>query len=157
MSQLLKQNQTAEYITFLLVLSSDHITGATGKSPTVTLSKNGGSYGAASGAVTELGNGIYRLAGNATDANTLGPLDIHITATDCDPADIKCQVVAFDPRVALATPTNITAGTITTVTNLTNAPASLATAAELAKVPKAGQTNTHTNTSTNESATVSIT
>jgi hypothetical protein len=39
-------------------------------------------------------------------------------------------------QTGLATPTNITAGTITTVTNLTNLPAAAATAAELAKVPK---------------------
>jgi len=90
-------SSTSYPITFLLVLSIDHITGATGKTPTVTLSKNGGSFGAATGAVSEIANGIYALAGNATDRNTLGELRIHVTATGCDPVDMVVDVTTGDP------------------------------------------------------------
>ena len=65
----------------MMVDDTDHISGKTGLTPTVTLSKNGGGFNAASGAVTELGGGLYALAGNATDRNTLGELWIHAEAT----------------------------------------------------------------------------
>ena len=194
---LLKQSSTDQPLVFLMVDSTDHVTGKTGLSPTVTLSKAGGSFNACAGAVTEIANGWYKVAGNATDTGTLGPLALHAAATGADPVDILYEVVAFDPQNAvrlgltalpnaaaaaenglpttngtklnqtadltagqsiaassigsggitsasfaadaiaaaaikadavtkiqngLATPTNITGGTITTVTNLTNAP-----------------------------------
>ena len=77
----IKQNQTSQPLVFLLVSSTDHITGATGLSPTVALSKNGSAFAAPAGAVSEIGNGWYKVAGNATDSNTLGPLLLHATAT----------------------------------------------------------------------------
>lgn len=94
----LKQSSTAQPLVFLMVLSSDHITGATGLSPTVTLSKNGASFGAASGSITEIGNGWYKVAGNATDTDTLGPLLLHATAGTADPCDVQHEVVAYDPQ-----------------------------------------------------------
>ena len=39
----------------MMVDSTDHVTGETGLTPTVTLSKNGGGYAAAAGAVSEIG------------------------------------------------------------------------------------------------------
>ena len=130
------------------------LTPATGKTVTVVLSKNGASFASPSGAVSEIGNGLYKVAGNATDNNTLGVLNLYATATGCDATDETYQVVSYNPlnanlglpnldaaitsRMAsytqptgflaatfpstVASPTNITAGTITTVTNLTNAP-----------------------------------
>lgn len=98
----LLQGQTAVPIVFgPLVLSADHLTGATGLSPTVTIKKPGGSYASPSGAVTEWGNGFYQIAGNATDANTLGPLFVHAVGTGCDPFDEMFMVVAYDPRDAV--------------------------------------------------------
>lgn len=91
------QSSTANPMPFLMVLSSDHVTAATGLSPTVTISKNGGSFASPSGAVTELANGWYLLAGNATDRNTLGDFIIHATGTGADPADSKFTITAFDP------------------------------------------------------------
>ncbi|WP_406699230.1 hypothetical protein V5E97_10170 [Singulisphaera sp. Ch08] len=109
----LKQSQTAQPLLFLLVDSTDHITGQTGLSPTVTLSKNGGTFATPAGAVTELANGWYKVAGNATDTATLGPLLLHGTATGADPCDDRYDVVAYDPQSAslgltLAKTTNIT-------------------------------------------------
>ena len=75
-------------LVFLMVQSSDHITGLTGATVTVTLSKNGGAFASPSGAVSEIANGWYKVAGNATDSNTAGPLALHATATSGDPTDV---------------------------------------------------------------------
>jgi hypothetical protein len=100
--RLLKQSQTAQNLTFLMVLASDHVSPATGLSPTVTLSKAGASFGSPAGAVTEIGNGWYKVAGNATDSNSLGSLILHATGTAADPTDREYAVVAFDPQDAAA-------------------------------------------------------
>jgi hypothetical protein len=94
----LTQNQTAESLTFFMADSVDGKTGRIGLTPTVTLSKNGGAFASAVGAVTEVANGWYKVAGNATDSNTLGPLVLHATASGADPADKEYQVVAYNPR-----------------------------------------------------------
>lgn len=98
--RMLKQSSTAQVLMFLMVDSADHITGKTGLSPTVTLSKNGAGFGSPAGAVTEVGSGWYKVAGNATDTDTLGPLNLHATATGADPTDEEFTVVAFNPQVA---------------------------------------------------------
>lgn len=112
--RLLQQSSTAQVLMFLMVDSTDHISGKTGLSPTVTLSKNGGSFASPSGAVSEVGNGYYKVAGNATDTATLGPLILHATASGADPTDIEYQVVAFDPldvvRLGLTALPNVAQG-----------------------------------------------
>lgn len=188
----IQQSTTQSALLFFLVATSDHISALTGASPTVTLSKNGAAFASPSGTVTEIANGWYKVAGNATDTATLGPLALHATAASADPCDILvANIVAYNPQTAnlglsnvpvsvaqwngtnvsapstagipevniknianaavstttaqigvnvvninaqtataaagvtfpssIASPTNITAGTITTVTNLTNA------------------------------------
>lgn len=109
----IKQSQTAQPLLFLMIDSTDHLAGKTGLSPTVTLSKNGGTFASPAGAVTEVGSGVYKVAGNATDAATLGPLWLHATATGADPCDERYDVVAYDPQatslgLVLAKTTNIT-------------------------------------------------
>jgi hypothetical protein len=129
-----KQNSTTYPQAFFMADSSDHVTGKVGLSPTVTLSKNSGSFAAASGAVSEIGNGWYSLAGNATDRNTLGEQLLHAEAGGADDFDGQYSIVDFEPFVfkppvtlaaadvsgnvpvdvsaiqsGLATPTNITA------------------------------------------------
>jgi hypothetical protein len=99
----IKQGSTDQPLLFLLVDSTDHVTPETGKSPTVTISKNGGSFASPAGAVSEIANGWYKVAGNATDNGTLGPLILHAEATGCDPQDVIYHVVATDPLVAVAT------------------------------------------------------
>lgn len=89
----LKQS-TAYTRMFLLVQSSDHITGLTAASPTVNLSKAGAAFAAAGGVVTEVANGWYKIALTTTDTNTLGDLAYHITATSADPTDFVDQVTA---------------------------------------------------------------
>lgn len=97
MNKLRKQSDTTYPLFFFMVDSTDHVTGKTGLSPTVTISKNGGSFASTSGAVTEVGNGLYKVAGNATDSNTVGELWIHATGTAADPTDTSYTIVAYDP------------------------------------------------------------
>lgn len=98
-----KVSSTTYPIVFMMVDSTDHITGETGLTPTVTISKNGGSYGAAAGAVSEIANGIYALAGNATDRNTLGELWVHADGgAGVDKSDFKVDIVSHDPYGDLA-------------------------------------------------------
>ncbi len=98
MSYPIKKDSTAQSLVFMMVQSSDGTTPLTGASPTVTLSKNGGSFNACSGAVTEISGGWYKVAGNATDSNTLGPLALHATATSGDNTDVCYTVVNYDPQ-----------------------------------------------------------
>lgn len=114
MSYPLKQSSTAKPLLFFMTDSSDHITGKTGLSPTVTISKNGGSFGSPAGAVSEIANGWYKVAGNATDTNTLGPIALHATGTGADPDDRLFPVVVYDPddavRLGLTALPNANAG-----------------------------------------------
>jgi hypothetical protein len=80
--------------------SSDHNTGKTGLTPTVTVSKNGSSsFGAAASTIGEIANGWYRMygAGLATDLDTLGPILIHGASAGADPVDMDFTVVAYNP------------------------------------------------------------
>jgi hypothetical protein len=97
-----KKSSTGYPLVFFMTLSSDHITGATGLSPTVTISKSGGSFASPSGSVSEIANGWYQVAGNATDTGTAGPLLLHATAATADPTDTIFEVVAYDPQDATA-------------------------------------------------------
>ena len=109
-----QQGSTSYPITFGMVDSADHITSKTGLSPTVVISKNGGSFSAPSGAVTEVGNGIYVLAANSTDRNTLGSFELYATATGADPVNASYVIVAYDPfdamRLGLTAVPNANAG-----------------------------------------------
>lgn len=117
---LLKQS-TAYTRSFKMISSSDHFSLKTGAAPVVNLSKAGAAFGAAGGTVTEIANGWYKIALSTTDTNTLGDLAYYITGTGADDTDF-CDQISSVIESDLATPTNITAGTITTVTNLTNLP-----------------------------------
>jgi hypothetical protein len=101
---LIKQSTSVKVVPFFLVDSADHISPKTGLTPTVTISKNGAAFGAPAGAVTEIGNGWYKIAGNATDSNTLGSLLVHATASGADPFDVIHEVV----EATLAKGTDIT-------------------------------------------------
>lgn len=97
MGVLLKQS-TARNRMILMIDAADHVTGKTGLTPTVTLSKDGGAFAAVGGTVTEIANGWYKVALNTTDTNTLGDLVIHATGAGADPTDIVDQVVTQLPQ-----------------------------------------------------------
>ena len=90
---LLKQS-TAYPRSFLMVQSSDHVTGLTGATVSVALSKAGAAFAAAAGTVSEIGNGFYKIALTTADTGTLGDLAFHCTATGADPTDFIDQVAA---------------------------------------------------------------
>ena len=126
--------------------SADHVTGKTGLTCTVTLSKAGGSFASPAGAVTEIANGWYKVAGNATDTGTLGSLILHATASGADTTDVLYEVMSIDPQattfgLSLAKTTNLTgfndldAAGIRTATGL--ASANLDT--QIAALPTAAQ------------------
>jgi hypothetical protein len=90
-------NGEARPIMFFLASAADRVSGVTGASPAVFISKNGGAFAAPSGAVSETGDGWYALTPAGADVATNGVLLLHATAPGADPADVKCQVVAFSP------------------------------------------------------------
>lgn len=124
MGYLLQQSSTAHPLLFLLVSSTDHITGLTGATVTVTLSKDGAAFTSPSGSVSELANGWYKVAGNAIDTGTLGSLLLHATATGADPCDEEYRVVAFNPddgtHLGLSALPNVAAGAAGGLATATN-------------------------------------
>lgn len=141
----IKQSTAVVHIPFLMVDSTDHVTGKTGLTVTVTLSKNAAAFGAASGAVTEISGGWYKLAANATDSNTLGALALHATATGADPTDFICaNIVAYDPqdavRAGLTAMPNVASGSAGAIVTSGTGTAQLSTSSGL--VTLAGVTHT---------------
>ena len=93
---LLKQSSATHKLIWNMV-QEDGFTPWTGGTATVLLTKDGAAYGAPAGAVSELANGTYVVAGNATDTNTLGELTLYATGAGALPAKKTWTVVAFDP------------------------------------------------------------
>lgn len=91
MTALIKKS-TAYTRMFFMTDSSDHITGKTGLTVTVTLSKNGGAFAAAGGSITEVSSGWYKINLSTTDTNTVGDLAAHCTAPGADATDFVDQV-----------------------------------------------------------------
>lgn len=92
-----QQNSAIYPIPFLMVDAADGKTAKTGLTPVVTISKNGGGFGAAAGSVGELSSGWYSWAADATDRDTLGELAIHITGVGADPLDFKYTIIPQNP------------------------------------------------------------
>lgn len=92
-----EQNSTSHPILFFMADEEDHMTGLTGLTPSVTISKDGGAFASAEGAVSEVGNGWYALAGDADDRDTLGTLIIHAEAAGADTFDMDLEILASDP------------------------------------------------------------
>jgi hypothetical protein len=88
----LVQNSAAYPLTFLLILTSDHVTGAVGKTPTVTIAQSDGVFAPPLGTVAEIGGvgngyGWYKVGPDVRDTNTAGRTRLHATAAGCDPTD----------------------------------------------------------------------
>lgn len=81
-----------------------------------------------SGGATHMASGRYVATLDATDTDTIGPLEVNVHVSGALPVKVRANVLSaavYDVMfgtVAPATSTNITAGTITTATNLTNLP-----------------------------------
>jgi len=82
---------------FLMVDSTDRITGKTGLTPTVRISKNLSAFSVPQGTVSEVGFGIYKLDATVQDLDTLGWLILHAEAPGALNTDEYYYVVNFDP------------------------------------------------------------
>lgn len=100
--------------TFLTVYKTDHLTGATGLTVIVRLSKAGAAFGAAAGSVSAIANGWYSIALTTADTNTLGDLSFNCSGTNIDPTDFVDQIVNFDFNTPV-----VTAGTTVDKSNYT--------------------------------------
>lgn len=107
------KQSVAKNVMVLMVDSTDHVTGKTGLTLTITASKDGGAFASISPTVTERGNGWYSLALTASHTDTLGDLALHITGTAADPADMVLLVEARSvddvlPTASYTAPDNAT-------------------------------------------------
>jgi hypothetical protein len=94
-------------IQFIMVLSSDSRTGATGKTVTVQLAKGSAAYANAAGSVVEIGNGRYALIPTSTDTNTVGDLGLKATALGCDVTDNTHEIITNAQAAAEAIVTGL--------------------------------------------------
>lgn len=81
------KNTSSQRIYFVMVLSSDHVSAATGVTITAQRSLDGAAFGSATGAVTEIGNGLYFLSTSAADMNA-DDVVFRFTGSACDPVQI---------------------------------------------------------------------
>jgi hypothetical protein len=88
------KQSTAKNVMVLMVDSTDHVTGKTGLTLTITASKDGAAFASIAPTVTERGSGWYSVALTASHTDTLGDLALHITGTAADPADMVLLVEA---------------------------------------------------------------
>lgn len=73
---------------FLMVLASDHVTGATGKTVVGQISKDGSTFAAITNAISEISNGRYIIANGFTqDEMNADVVSLRFTADDCDPRE----------------------------------------------------------------------
>jgi hypothetical protein len=98
---MLKQS-TARNLMVFLTDSTDHVTGKTGATLTISLSKNGAAFASISPTVTERGNGWYNVALTTGNTDTLGDLVLRATASGADPIDLREQVVEAVASVNVA-------------------------------------------------------
>lgn len=68
---------------FLMVLSSDHISPATGKTITAQISKDGGAFANCTNAVSEVSNGVYKINLTQTEMNA-DIIVLKFTEASCD-------------------------------------------------------------------------
>lgn len=116
------KQSTAKNVMVLMVDSTDHITGKTGLTLTITASKDGAAFASISPTVTERGNGWYSVALTASHTDTLGDLALHITGAAADPADMVLLVEARSvddvlPTASYTAPDNATIGLIAVYTD----------------------------------------
>lgn len=89
----LKQSTVRNRV-FKMISAADHISPKTGLTPTVNLSKNAAAFGAAAGAVSEIGNGWYSVALTTVDTGTLGDLAFYVTGSGADDTDWRDEITA---------------------------------------------------------------
>jgi hypothetical protein len=105
---MIRQSAVRNVMVFM-TQSGDHVTGLTGATLTVELSKNGGAFASISPTVTERAYGWYNIVLTASNTDTLGDLALHITASGADPNDVLMEVVdLLDVSVEAVNGTTVT-------------------------------------------------
>lgn len=99
---------TAYNLAVFMTDSSDHVTGKTGLTLTITASKDGGAFASISPTVTELASGWYKLALTSSHTDTLGDLALHITGTGADPTDLAAQITDLPAAIGARTVAGVT-------------------------------------------------
>jgi hypothetical protein len=94
--------------------SADHVTGKTGLTLSIRISKNGGAFGGVSPAVTEQENGWYDVELTAAMTDTLGELRGTATASGADAYPFKLLVVERKPKGAVVADAGNTASSFMT-------------------------------------------
>lgn len=94
--------QATAYSRTVKMYTAGAASGLTGATLTVNISQAGGAFSLIAPTVTEIGNGWYKIALTSGHTNTLGALNMYITATGADPTDTADQIVAYDPTDATA-------------------------------------------------------
>lgn len=94
------KKSTARNVMVFMTDSSDHISGKTGLTLTITASKDGAAFSSISPTVTERGSGWYNIALTTSHTDTVGDLALHVTASGADPSDLVMQIVEYDPNSA---------------------------------------------------------
>ena len=142
MTSYVTPKKNSAYI-FFIALESQAAPGTFKSSPTLAagdfkVSIDGGTLNNLATLPTNTPGGVMvKVSLSASEMNGDNITFVAIDAAGAEWYDLVVNIQTSAQQIDdLATPTNITAGTITTVTNLTNLPAAAATAAELAKVPK---------------------
>lgn len=75
---------------FLMVLSSDHVTPATGKTVTGEISQDGGAFSSLTNAVTEISFGVYKVNLTQSEMNA-GMITLKFIADGCDQRTITLK------------------------------------------------------------------
>lgn len=109
--RLLKQS-TARNVAIFMTSSTDHVSGATGLTLTITAAKDGAAFASITPTVTELANGWYSLALTTSHTGTLGDLALHITSSGADPTDVACAVVLDLPGASVSSVTGNVGGNV---------------------------------------------
>lgn len=92
LAAVIRKNVALSNFTFLLVSSTDHVTGVTGATVTATRSIDGASFASCTNSVSEVANGVYKIDLSASDLNgTL--ITLKFTATGADPRIITLITV----------------------------------------------------------------
>jgi hypothetical protein len=110
----------------------------TGLTPTVTLSKNSGAFGAATNSPVEVSGGFYKVALTATETNTNGDFGFLATGTGAIPFRQIYQVETapnnFDPATQTVDIGKVTGTAVTSVADFKADVSGVATSANLATV-----------------------
>lgn len=94
---LINQAYAAEFV--MLDTNGAAVTGL-GTGFTVTVSKNGGAFGASAGTKAEIGSGWYSYTITAAEADTAGPLALTITGAGAVQQNLLYQVAGYIPSPA---------------------------------------------------------